>query len=184
MQEVKAGLERKKSFLYQLLNESWQFINDPNSKSYILMLLSGTNALQLYDEFLTSNYKYFPINLPLLEASHLLEIIQSNSPLFSIDISRHFGEQGSFCATTRALFLSVGCCWTSTIIQSSYFCCFLAQGTPTYNNELDQRHCWSRPVSVIQSGRFFCFFSWQSLQSRTVDCISKYLERYFDKPIS
>jgi hypothetical protein len=83
---------KEDGFLYQLLKELWKVINDPHSKSYCFVILSGTNALQVYKEFLTSNYKCHPINLPLLESVHLLEIIKSNIFLFVMTVFRHNGE--------------------------------------------------------------------------------------------
>jgi len=86
---ITQGKQKHDGFLYKLLQELWSVINDAYSTSYLFVVLSGTNALDVYKEFLTSNYKYYPLNLPLLADVHFKEIITSVMANWKVTISEN-----------------------------------------------------------------------------------------------
>jgi len=68
--------EPKTNPLIKMLDILWNIKNSANL-FYLLVVLTGTNALEVYKLFLGSTYRYSALSLPLLKSEHVKEIVKS-----------------------------------------------------------------------------------------------------------
>jgi hypothetical protein len=121
---LKDGIQPNTNGLfYQIIRSLWGIRNNPNSSTHLFPILSGTNALNLYDQFVSSGYKFWPLNLPLLSQTHLAEIAKSITLNASLLDENSLLVQAMHIATEghprlQKAFISVGSCMYMPINKS------------------------------------------------------------------